>query len=85
MPPTLKTMEELDAFRTVDDLFRAARSSRIHTILPQSFTFPLGFGVKLPHDPEYTIAAYKLPDRPGEPSRIVMRNGRWETSRPVPG
>jgi hypothetical protein len=36
-----------------------------------------GFGVKLPHDPEYAIEAHKQPPRPGETSRIVMRDGRW--------
>jgi len=81
MPPTLKTIEELNAFRTVDELFEASRSRTIHPILPQAFTFPGGFGVKLPHDPEYTIEDYKLPCRPGESSRIVLRNGGWETSR----
>jgi len=36
-------------------------------------------GVKLPHDPEYTISAYKQPARRGETSRIVIENGGWKS------
>jgi len=79
MPPTLKTIEELNKSESVDQLLSAARSRRIRTILPQAFVAGDGFGVKLPHDPEYTIEAYKQSPRPGETSRIVMLNGRWRT------
>lgn len=79
MPPTLKTIEELNGFQSVEDLFAAARSRRIQTILPEAFLTDDGFGVKLPHDPEYVIEAYKQSPRPGETSRIVMRNGKWRT------
>jgi len=79
MPPTLKTMEELAEFSSIEQLFNAAASRDIQPILPQAFQTPEGFGVKLPYDPEYTLTDSKLPPRPGEPSRIVMVNGRWET------
>lgn len=79
MPPTLKIMEELNACRTADELFAETRRSEIHTILPQVFTEDGNFGVKLPHDSEYTIAGYKQPHRPGESSRIVTHNGIWKT------
>ncbi len=81
MPPTLKTLEELNAFRSQEELFKAARSRPIRTILPETFTTDNGFGVRLPHDPEYTIEAYKQPPRPEETSRIVMRDGLWRTER----
>ncbi len=81
MPPTLKTIEELAEFGSIDTLFSHARTRTIHTILPQAFVTDDGFGVKLPHDPEYTIDAYKQPPRPEEPSRIVMLDGRWRTFR----
>ncbi len=81
MPPTLKTMEELADFSSVDQLFTEAASREIQPILPQTFTTSDGFGVKLPHDPEYTLTDFKLPPRPDEPSRIVMVNGRWQTVR----
>ena len=79
MPPTLKTIEELSGYEDLDLLFSTARTRPLHTILPQAFTTEDGFGVKLPHDPEYTIDPYKQPPRPGEPSRIVMQDGRWRT------
>lgn len=82
MPPTLKTVEELNEFQSLDDLFAAARSRRIRTILPEAFLTDDGFGVKLPHDPEYVIEAYKQSPRPGETSRIVMRDGKWRTECP---
>jgi 8-oxo-dGTP pyrophosphatase MutT (NUDIX family) len=77
MPPTLKNMEELSVHRTVAELFAAARSRSIPTVLPQLFNADEEYGIKLPHDPEYTIAAYKCAPRPGETSRVVMQNGTW--------
>jgi len=79
MPPTLKSMEDLNTWRTADELFAAARQHEIRTILPQPFTVEGGFGVMLPHDSEYTIAGYKQPHRPGESSRIVVHEGIWKT------
>jgi 8-oxo-dGTP pyrophosphatase MutT (NUDIX family) len=77
MPPTLKTLEELNEFDSLDDLFETVRLRKISTILPEAFVTEDGFGVRLPHDPEYKIEAYKQPPRPGETSRIVMRGGMW--------
>ena len=81
MPPTLKTVEELNEFDSVDGLFTAARSRKIRTILPEAFATEEGFGVRLPHDPEYTTEPYKQSPRPSESSRIVMRDGTWRTER----
>lgn len=83
MPPTLKTIEELDRFGTSDELFACAGSKRIHPFLPQAFVSGDLYGIRLPYDPEYTISAYKLPPRAGEPSRIVMKEGRWRTVVPL--
>jgi 8-oxo-dGTP pyrophosphatase MutT (NUDIX family) len=79
MPPTLKTLEELKEFESLEDLFQAARSREIHTILPEPYRIENGFGIRLPHDPEYGIEAYKQDPRPGETSRIVMTDGTWRT------
>ena len=79
MPPTLKTLEELNEYVALDDLFEAVRSREIHTILPEAFTTDDGFGVRLPHDPVYKIEAYKQPPRPGETCRIVLQGNRWRT------
>lgn len=81
MPPTLKTLEEIGEFKSLDELFASASSRSIHPILPQTFKTEDGFGVKLPTDPEYTIADYKQPTPPGETTRLVMKNRRWSAHR----
>ncbi len=80
MPPTLKTIEEIGDFSSISELLDFARARMIYPILPQAFVRGDCFGVLLPHDPEYTITDYRQPARPGEISRIVMRNGIWATS-----
>lgn len=76
MPPTLKTIEELSAFRDIDELFSATKKKIIYPILPQL----AGNSLKLPHDPEYSIDAYKRPPNPNESSRILSENGVWKTA-----
>ena len=76
MPPTLKTIEELFVFRNIDELFSAAKTKIIYPILPQL----TGNSLKLPHDPEYSIDAYKRPVNLSEPSRILVENGVWKTA-----
>jgi 8-oxo-dGTP pyrophosphatase MutT (NUDIX family) len=75
MPPTLKTLEELARYACLDDLFAGARSRDIYPILPE----PGEKMIKLPHDPEYGIERCKRPARSGEPSRIIMNDGIWQT------
>ena len=79
MPPTLKTIEELLSFSNTGQLFDAARSQRIRTILPEAFRTADGFGIRLPHDSEYTLAACKQLPYPGGSTRIVMEDGIWKT------
>lgn len=80
MPPTLKTVEELKAFRSTEEMLKAVSGRTILPILPQAFKAEDGgFGIKLPCDPEYSIDGYKLPTRPGETCRIVRRKGIWTT------
>ncbi len=79
MPPTLKTIEELSGFSSIDQVFEAAANKTILPILPQSYITESGFAIKLPHDPEYTIDAYKQPFRKDDPSRVVMIDGRFRT------
>ena len=76
MPPTLKTIEELSAFRNIKELFFATQKKIIYPILPQL----AGNILKLPHDPEYSIDAYKRPINLSEPSRILAENGVWKTA-----
>jgi 8-oxo-dGTP pyrophosphatase MutT (NUDIX family) len=81
MPPTLKTIEELADFSSIDLVFSATWGKQIRPILPQAFFEDKGFGVKLPHDPEYSLPRYKQPSRPLEASRIVMIDNQWRTMR----
>jgi hypothetical protein len=37
------------------------------------------FGIRLPHDSEYRLAAWKQQPRPGETTRIVLQDGIWKT------
>jgi 8-oxo-dGTP pyrophosphatase MutT (NUDIX family) len=75
MPPTLKTLEEMAEFCAIDELFAAARNRKIYPIMPQ----PMKSGLKLPHDPEYSIERYKQPARPGETSRFLATEGIWQS------
>jgi 8-oxo-dGTP pyrophosphatase MutT (NUDIX family) len=79
MPPTLKTIEELQAFSRTGNLFPAARSRRIRTILPEAFRTADSFGVRLPNDAQYSVDAFRQPSCPGETSRVVMQDGIWKT------
>ncbi|RJP89644.1 MAG: NUDIX hydrolase [Desulfobacteraceae bacterium] len=79
MPPTLKIIEELTAYSSIDDLFSFASGKKVEPILPQLFQNETAFGIMLPHDPEYTINAYKKPPRENEPSRVLMVDGRFKT------
>jgi 8-oxo-dGTP pyrophosphatase MutT (NUDIX family) len=76
MPPTLKTLEEMAEFCAMDELFAAARNRKIYPVLPQ----PMKGGLKLPHDPEYSIERYKQLARPGETSRFLMTGGIWQST-----
>ncbi len=84
MPPTLKTMEELGAYSSREELFTYVRTRLILPILPEPFFSGAYMGVKLPHDPDYTIEDYKQEPRHDEPSRIIMRDGDiWKLVSPV--
>jgi 8-oxo-dGTP pyrophosphatase MutT (NUDIX family) len=79
MPPTLKNLEELSQFTSGEALFQAAAQRRVDTILPQVRLSDDVRTLLLPHDPEYTLAEYKQPPRPGETSRVVLRDKMWRT------
>ncbi len=75
MPPTLKTIEELSAFESIEALFAATANKEIYPILPQL----CGNFILLPHDPEYSIAEYKRTADTAVSSRITNENGVWKT------
>ena len=76
MPPTLKTIEELSEYNSIDELFAAALQRGIYPIMPQLINKTL----LLPHDPEYDIPEYKKPADLLTTSRLLLRDGRWETA-----
>ncbi|MBW1804182.1 MAG: hypothetical protein JRJ85_26045 [Deltaproteobacteria bacterium] len=78
MPPTLKHIEELSEFSSIDQLFAFASSSKIVPVLPQPFQTEMGVGIKLPYDPEFSLSDYKQPPRPHEKSRIMLINKEWK-------
>jgi len=84
MPPTLKNLEELSQFTSGEALFQAAAQRRIDTILPQTRSAGHVRILLLPHDPDYTLAEYKQPPRPGETSRVVFRDMMWRTEVGMP-
>jgi 8-oxo-dGTP pyrophosphatase MutT (NUDIX family) len=77
MPPTLKTLEEMASRSSWPDLVSLASSSTIQPIMPQVSAEGDSIVIKLPHDPDYTIAERKQPHRPDEMSRIVIRDGHF--------
>ena len=78
MPPTLKTVHELQGFQTSEAVFLSAAERKLLPMLPQFFkTEEGGVGLKLPFDPDYSLPDFKLPTRTGEPSRLYNRNGIW--------
>jgi len=77
MPPTLKTLEEMANQSSWSDLSSRVSSTSIQPIMPQVTAEGDSIVIKLPHDPEYTIAELKQPHRPDEMSRVVIQEGRF--------
>jgi 8-oxo-dGTP pyrophosphatase MutT (NUDIX family) len=77
MPPTLKTLEELANQSSLSDLSSQASSTTIQPIMPQVSAEGDSIVIKLPHDPEYSIAELKQPHRSDEMSRVVIQEGRF--------
>lgn len=78
MPPTLKTLEEMASQASVSGCLSHASSLKIKTNMPQISSEGERIVIKLPHDPDYTIAELKQPHRPDEISRIVLQDGRFK-------
>ncbi len=82
MPPTLKTLLEISRFDTIAQLLDHARGKTIFPVLPQPFMEEETYGVLLPWDPDYVLEGYKQKVDTTVVSRLVMRNGRWQTFFP---
>ncbi|MBF0529495.1 MAG: NUDIX hydrolase [Deltaproteobacteria bacterium] len=79
VPPTLVTLEELAEMASIEQAIALAGKRRVYPILPQAFMDGSIVSLKLPHDPEYSIEAFRQPPRPDEISRLKLVDGRWQT------
>jgi 8-oxo-dGTP pyrophosphatase MutT (NUDIX family) len=86
-PPTLKTLEDLARFKTIDDLFNSLIKTEIQPILPILTKILDESFILFPWDPEYEMFQRgEIPNhtdhgRPSQPkdntTRVVFNEGRW--------
>jgi 8-oxo-dGTP pyrophosphatase MutT (NUDIX family) len=86
-PPTLKTLEDLSRFKTVDEVFTSLENTEIQTILPVLTKISSGPMIIFPWDPEYEVFRKgEIPSpmehgrlsQPGDnTTRLLMKEGRW--------
>lgn len=78
-PPTLRTLEELSGFRSVDEVLESTHDRRITRIEPRFIQDGERVTLLLPGDPLYPVA-------PGlevaGDTRFVLENGRWWSRTP---
>jgi 8-oxo-dGTP pyrophosphatase MutT (NUDIX family) len=86
-PPTLKTLEDLSRFRSIDDVLASLQGIKTSPVLPVFVKLPSEILNIFPWDPEYDI--FKKGEMPtplehgrlSEPgdntTRVVLRGGRW--------
>jgi len=86
-PPTLKTLEDLSRFKTIEDIFRSLKKDDIRPILPILTRISDTILIIFPWDPEYHVfqeGEIPSPINHGRPSqrgdnttRLLMRGNRW--------
>lgn len=86
-PPTLKTLEDLSRFKTIDELFASLRNREIKPILPVLTKITSGPLIIFPWDPEYTLFQKgEIPSplnhgrlsQPGDDTtRLILKEGIW--------
>lgn len=86
-PPTLKTLEDLSRFKTMDDVFHSLKSRDIHPILPILTKISDNPLIIFPWDPEYDLFQkgeisssinHGRPSRPDDnTTRLILKEGRW--------
>ena len=86
-PPTLKTLEDLSRFKTIDEVFTSLRNREFQPILPILTKISSGPIIIFPWDPEYEI--FQKGEIPvhldhGQPSqlsdnttRLLLKEGIW--------
>jgi 8-oxo-dGTP pyrophosphatase MutT (NUDIX family) len=86
-PPTLKTLEDLSRFKSIDDLFNSLKKTDIRPILPILTKISSDPLLVFPWDPEYEIFQkgeipspinHGRPSQPGDnTTRLLMKENRW--------
>jgi 8-oxo-dGTP pyrophosphatase MutT (NUDIX family) len=86
-PPTLKTLEDLSRFKTIDEVFNSLKREDIKPILPILTKISSGPLIIFPWDPEYGLfqkgeipspVNHGRPSQPGDnTTRVVLREGIW--------
>lgn len=86
-PPTVKTLEDLSRFKSMDDLFNSLKNREIYPILPFLTKISSGPVIIFPWDPEYEIFQrgeipvhmnHGRPSQPGDNStRLIQKRGIW--------
>ena len=86
-PPTLKTLEDLSRFKSIEEVFNSQKKKDIRSILPILTTISGGPLIIFPWDPEYeSFQGEKIPSpinhgRPSQPgdntTRLLMVGNRW--------
>jgi 8-oxo-dGTP pyrophosphatase MutT (NUDIX family) len=86
-PPTLKTLEDLSRFKSIDDTFSSLKEREIQPILPILTKIPSGPLIIFPWDPEYDLFQKgEIPSpvnhghlsQPGDnTTRLILKAGIW--------
>jgi len=86
-PPTLKTLEDLSRFKTIDEVFKSLKNMKIRPILPILTKITSGPLIIFPWDPEYEIYQkgeipvhldHGQPSQPGDnTTRLLLKEGIW--------
>jgi 8-oxo-dGTP pyrophosphatase MutT (NUDIX family) len=86
-PPTLKTLEDLSRYQTINEVFDSLKRKQIRPILPFLTKVSDETVILFPWDPEYeqftrgeipTPADHGRPSRPADiTTRVILGNGRW--------
>jgi 8-oxo-dGTP pyrophosphatase MutT (NUDIX family) len=86
-PPTLKTLEDLSQFKTIDEVFKSLKNMKIRPILPILTKITSGPLIIFPWDPEYEIYQkgeipvhldHGQPSQPGDnTTRLLLKEGIW--------
>jgi 8-oxo-dGTP pyrophosphatase MutT (NUDIX family) len=86
-PPTLKTLEDLLRFKTIDEVFTSLKNMKIRPILPILTKITSGPLIIFPWDPEYEIYQkgeipvhldHGTPSQPSDnTTRLLLKEGIW--------